>query len=494
MPTLIVPIENPNLDSTAFDLRSVTERVDLPRKHECLADEEGDGISSTQTNYACQNGCGDESPFMWIAEPGDRIPLQFQVEDLINEDPQRPQFGWYEGEGDYFVRLQVLNAAGELVWQGPAADIASDYHVGFGSFGPYQNITVDVDKLLEQLPGILCWSFRVEVISAFTAPNSANADALPEGTPSEGFSYINFGLKQVLQYIAGQWVRIGPDTDDELWYVANTATYYRWNGSNWTALVGIPEEAEPDVDYLFTMGYRLRKCNEKVIAFESNASGRDCAGFIHEIGRVTGSEINNADYVGYWNMEEELPPYTDPNTVVLNQYNAKVYQLIAGTWEAQEDPEPNSFWVMANDQGFVFSGPPPVQLIAVQAGTILRFRVVDGKWTNIYDHEKPSTGAFQWSFKVAGSVEVEVLPVDRELSENGLLLRSTSRTVARMRTKGVPETVVKIMQAVIASKGFTIDGQTWMEVGALTKNNDTGALWWINSQISREDCSAATDC
>lgn len=496
MPTTTVNIANANLDLAAFDFRSVTERVDLPRKHDCLQAEEGDGMSSTDVNYACQLGCGTETGFTFIAEPTDKIPLQFQAEDLLNTDPARPTFGWKDSAGDYFVRLEVLDEDGEVVFDGNIQNITSDYQVGVSTFGPYQNATVDVAKLLLAVPGLKCWSFRVAVLFKRKSFDSVNADAEPAGMPSEGFSYIDFSGGDVLEWQGGEWVTIGPNEVNEVWYVANTGVYYRWNGTTWVGLSGPPISAEPEEDYLFTMGYRLRHCDEKIVHFESTQKGRDCVGFIHDMGRVVGADVNNADYLGFWNMSDQFPEYTDPGTIVLNQYDGLPYQLNEGNWEALDAPEAESFWIMANTQGWVFSGADPVAIVTVLAGIILRFRSHPAyrRWTNIYDHEAPSMSAFQWSFKVLGSVEKESLPVDRDLSDNGRLLASTSKTVARMRLRGMPETIAAIIQAVLATSGFTINGQTWSEVSTITKNNDRGSHWWINSQLTREDCTERTDC
>jgi hypothetical protein len=497
MPTTTVNIANANLDLAAFDFRSVTERVDLPRKHECLDEEEGDGMSSTSSNYGCQTGCGNETPFMWIVEPGDTIGLQFQVEDLLNENPERPEFGWFEGGGDYFVRLAALDEAGSVLWQGDINEVSTNFHVGFSSFGPYQNAVVDVDRLVAQLPaGTKCWSFRVAVLSYLRPINSVNGDSEPEGTPSVGYSYIDFETDDVLEWDGTEYVSIGPNEADEVWYVANVGAWYQWTGTAWVGLPGAPEGSEPQEDYLYTMGYRLRQCNEKVVHFQSWQKGRDCVGFIHDMGRVVGGNVNNADYLGFWNMSDQFPSYTEPGTIVLNQFDGLPYQLTLGEWVAMDPPEADSFWIMANYQGWVYSGADPVAIVTVLAGMVLRFRAHSAyqRWTNIYESETPSLSAFQWSFKVRGSVEAESMPVERELSENGLLLSSTSRRVAKMRTVGLPETVVRIIQAVIAASDFTINGQSWSDVAALTKNNDKGALWWINSQLSRDDCKAKTEC
>lgn len=498
MPTITVPVSNPNLGSGFFELQSVTERRDLPRKFECLPDNEGDGLSSTNTNYSCQNGCGNERPFMWIVDEGDTIRLQFQAEDLLNDDPTRPEFGWYEGPGDHFVRLAVLDTAGVVVWEGDINSVSTDFHVGFSSFGAYQNVAVDVDRLLEVLPeGTTCWSFRVAVVSYMGSINSVNDDHAFSGSAPVGFSYIDFAdTLQILEWTGAAYEQIGPNAVDEVWYVANTGAWYRWTGTEWVSAPAGHEGEEPEEDFLFTMGYRLRKCNEKVVEFASTTTGRDCAGFIHVIARANGGEVNNADFLGYWDMGTTAPPYTEPFTIVLNQFDGKVYQLIAGVWTEQAAPDDGSLWLMANEQGFVFSGPEPVQIVAVAEGTFLRFSAASGynRWTNIQAEQAPALSAFQWSFKVAGSVEVESLPVERELTENGVVLSLTSQRVAKLRTVGLPESVVLILQAVVASKDFTINGEAWKEVGAFGKNNDRGALWWINSQLSRDDCKTEPEC
>lgn len=101
---------------------------------------------------------------------------------------------------------------------------------------------------------------------------------------------------------------------------------------------------------------------------------------------------------------------------------------------------------------------------------------------------------FAHDFRVKGSAELDELQTTREVSENGRFLKSTSGDRVRVRTAGLPESVARRVQTVLASPGFTIDGKQYDEVDTLRKNNDDGGLWWLDFRVSVDGCSTEASC
>jgi hypothetical protein len=103
-------------------------------------------------------------------------------------------------------------------------------------------------------------------------------------------------------------------------------------------------------------------------------------------------------------------------------------------------------------------------------------------------------GPFQWDFAVLGSAETIKLEARRELTKNGRLTSVQERTTTRVRTTGLPKSVAYAIRAILASKEFTINGENYSEVGDLSRNNDTGELWWLDFEVTRTDCDTSTTC
>lgn len=400
----VVDLPNERLDLTAYDFRSVTERKDFPRKYPCLPDDE-DAISSTDPNFPCQRGCGNERQFFYIVEAGDQIPLQFQVEDFFNTDPNNPAIGWRtSAPGAYWLGVALMNMDGEVMWEGTTIQVASSFHVGYGEFGGYQNLTLNITGIINTLAdtdfaGTECFYLRIQVFTSVGSFITVNADHEPEVAVSPGYTYIDFaGSGLVLQWTGSEWVEVGPPHAFAVYYVQDSGAYYSHDVGGWLGLAEPPDPSElgeTGFDYIYTMPFRIRHCNENIVEFASLQSGRDCIGYIHDV-------AENA--VGY----------------------------------------------------------------------------------------NPTT--FQHFFKVKGGVEGDSLPIGRELTENGRLLSATIDRTARLRTHGLPESVVRRVQVVVAEEVYAINGEAWDEVEALRKNNDGGLFWWLNSLLSKEDCERKARC
>ncbi len=290
----VVNITNPRLSLPAFDFRTVTEKRDLLRKLECAEDlPDGDGLSSTDEGYPCQRGCGTEFSFFYLVEAGDTIPLQFHAADNYNANPQVPTAGWRVTDPAYWLSLEILDGSGNLIWEGSTADLSTSFHVGFGEFGGYQNVVVDVDKLLAVLAGIPytgnCFSFRLKARSLVAEYITVNGEERPGDTSGlpVGWTTIDIDTFEVLEWNGTAFVVIEPNPPTGNFYVAETGQWYGVVGGGFVGLLEPPAVEEEAFEYLYTMGYRFRLCNEPAVLFESEQGGKDCAGFIHQVGDAT---------------------------------------------------------------------------------------------------------------------------------------------------------------------------------------------------------------
>lgn len=493
--TQVVFITNPRLALDPWDFRSCTEYKDLLRKVPCQ-DDDGDGISSTSPKYPCQRGCGNERPFFYIVEPGGEIPLQFQFVDLLNSDPEHPLLGWRETDPDFWLEIEVLDMDDAVLWSGDTNEISNSFGVYFSEFGTMQNIIVDMDKLLDVLAegghgAVKCFYFRVKVYTNLGNFDTVNGESEPLTVVPSGYTYIDFGTGLVYERTGDTWTVIGPPEHGGIYYVAETGHWYEWDGEFWVGLAGAPEVEEPAFEYVYTMGYRLRNCNESVVRFRSQNSGRDCLGFIHEIPHF------EAAWMGAWNDPDgplsAVPPYGGDGTVVLNQRDGTVSIYVEGIgWVLKPGPFPlegipadGSLWHVLEGNTF----DPGTGTMTVNAGSWWEYSSDLQRWVEV-----AAPALFQYDFMVAGSIELESLPVERQVTENNRLLSVAMQRTARLRTFGLPEDVAQLIQAVISTDGFLIDNLTWDEVEALKKNNDGGLHWWINVIATRQDCETDTVC
>lgn len=483
MPTTTIPITNPRLALTAHSFRSITERRDLPRKLDCLP-AEANGVYGTELDYACQEGCGEKG-FMYIVEPGDKIPLQFHAPDTYNADPEHPAYGWREAGGSYMVELQVMAMDGTTVlWSGNTNAISEAFLVGYLDRS-FQNITVDVDRLLALIPGTSCWYFRAKVYTAYEAINSANSDSEPVGAVPIGYTYIDVPGGQVLEWNGSTWEEVDL-RDGDVWYSTATNIWYQWDNGldQWQTLSEAPEpEVAGDAfDYLVTMGYRLARCNEYVVRFRSVDNGTDCDGWIHGIGPgVVGPRIFTSWYIGSWDMGLNQPPYGTEGVVVLNEYDGRPYTLTGGVWVQGAAPTDGSIWV--------------VSFFTITSFNIMAYRSAGSPyWETVTGDSLASFSPFQHDFRVLGSAEVDGMPLQREVTKNGRLVSRVSERNLRVRTAGIPAQVAERVRAVLAAKEFYIDEEAYTESDGFRKNNDEGLMWHLDFNVGREDCNADASC
>lgn len=499
-----IELENPALLDPPIDLESVSEFRELPRKYTCLPDENrGDCVDDPCV------GC-QEPPFFLIAEPGDNVALQFQAADLINPNPAIPTYGWRGASGPYFVGLEVVGEGGAILWEGDTSlitplGVENAANIGITAAGPVQNITVSIDRLIALLPAdTRCWYFRLRVWSGMPVANVADSEELPESPIPVGFVWIDFDTGLVKEWNGFEWEEIGPTGHGEVWYVLDTGIWYEWNDPEWVGLEEPPRpENELTSDTCRTYPYRLRHCNEKIIHFQAyDMEGVDCLGFIHfPLGHTYAMDpIDGLTFVDWYFGPDDPATHADlpiGTTAIFDVIPTPLILTNDGWQWTTPTPEIDAQFLIMNTNAYanaadVFKRTDWVPFVGYWG--------LDGVLTDHFpgaDFDGETVGAspgFQHGFKVCGSVELESLPIELTTTRNGRRMSSTLASGALMRTVGIPEYIARKIQVVMASDGYTLNGETWDTVDNLRKNNERGALWWLSSALTRVDCEQKVPC
>lgn len=508
----VVPITNPRLVAAAHDFQSITEHKDLPRKVECLDDAET-VLWSTDSNFPCQVGCGDEKPFAFLVEPGDTIPLQFQLPDYLNADPEDPELGWREAAGDYWLELEVLDTDGNVIWSGPTEFISQHFEVGWSGIG-FQTVVVDVDMLLQQLPkGTTCWSFRVKVFFTLDLDYTAvDAETAPSGAVPVGYTYIDFGTNEVLQWDGVEWDVIGPNGVKDTYYVVETGHWYQWNGSVWVGLADPPEHTEPAFDFVYTMNYKLRHCDEPIIKVCCTLAGRDCLGFQHDPKppEYLMDPVPGLTFVDFWIRDGATPiPGLFVGATATGPTFNSILTYTADGWVVGPPLAPGTQILVMNDGLWPWidagAGYTPVDILAGSIMEVGAWVPFVGYWdfVGMLWEEFPGvqfiqgfteSTPFQLCFGLSGSLEVDEFGIETEVTRNARRLTTMPSTRGRLRTSGIPEHVAKLLQLALSASSFTVNGEAWDESEGLRKNNDDGAHWWIDTALVRQECEVRGLC
>lgn len=104
------------------------------------------------------------------------------------------------------------------------------------------------------------------------------------------------------------------------------------------------------------------------------------------------------------------------------------------------------------------------------------------------------SSAFRYCRRFPGSIEPTAYPVQREITEDGVLIQGGYSERARLRTAGICRYDAEDIAAVLASEGFTIDGEPWDTITDVERNNENGLLWYLDITLGREICQATKDC
>lgn len=443
-----------------------------------------------------------------IVEGTDNVPLHFQAEDRINPNPAIPTFAWRGASGFYFVGLEVVGLDDVLLWEGDTAQITaltldSPATLGVTAAGTVQNITVSMERLLSLLPeGTRCWYFRLRVFS--TLPTSFVADSEDEPTnPPVGFVWLDFASGQVYEWNGLGWADIGPEIGQN-WYVLDTGVWYNYSAGGWHGLAEAPRpgDGEGGSDTCRTYPYRLRHCNEPVLHFKSVQDGVDCIGYNHfDLASLYEMDaIEGITFIDYFFGDEALEDHLDMpiGTTALVSSIPNPVILTANGWEwINPGPNVGDIFLIMNTYGTAVAADV-YELTAWVA--FVGYWAADGVLTDhfpgaVFDPTMtPAAEGYQHDFKVKGAIEVDALPIEITTTRNGRRTGSSLSSSARMRTNGLPERVARRIQVVMATDGYTINGTTWDTVDNIRRNNETGALWWLDSVLTRKDCEQKVPC
>lgn len=298
MNTVIVNVPNPNLAGPYGLHYATTEYKDLPRVVDCYEGDLEGGYQSDAAN-PCQTGCSEPN-FQFIVEPDDRISLQFRLPDLVNPDPANPTYGWYDGNPAYFVRLEAMAMDGVTVlWDGPISAVSGNYGVFLHETGPIQNVSIWIQKLLEFMPpGTTCWYFRVSFVIAlheYGVANTMTTNGQPPGTFPLGYTVVDvFASEHWYPFGVWEWTGIGggwsevPFEVGDIYWIADQGIFVQFQstpiGDTWVQIPDpgyeVPGEELPR-QYVGTMAYRLRKCDEPIVHVKVSRNGLDCIGRFH---------------------------------------------------------------------------------------------------------------------------------------------------------------------------------------------------------------------
>lgn len=498
LPT-VVEVTNPRLAATAHEMLSVSEVEELPIKYACLTDAETSGGDCVAD--PCP-GCSHEDAFFYVVEPDDLVPLQFWVVDRVNLFPQSPVYGWRKASPDYFVELRVRGLDGGVLWKGDIRDIADAFSLGVSEHGPFQSVLVNIDRMLKALdPSADCWYFELRARTGTGQGLRVDSDVLI-ADPAIGATYIDFATEMIMTWNGTGWEGV-PAVERTTYYAVNSGNYYHYELGEFVGLPGPPSpELGDDFDTCRTFNYRLRRCDEQLLTFAAEHTGLDCAGFIHETQRpgYAMDPINGITQVDYWlpNGVTDLPDeLLFPGLLAITPAIPAVLFYTGSEWVwAKPMPSIGSVFLVMNtfgghDAGDVLERQDWVPFVGYwnDAGVLADF--FPGA---TFDNTPVPFYTFQHYFRIPGSVEVEELPLDQELTRNGRLIRTTSSTRARVRSHGTPIEVVRKIQAVAGASSWELNADPWDSIETLRKNNEEGLLWWIDTFVVREDCTRVVDC
>lgn len=200
------------------------------------------------------------------------------------------------------------------------------------------------------------------------------------------------------------------------------------------------------------------------------------------------------------------------------------YQLAAGTWTPIGGLSPGELvYEASTGQWYTLSGTVVIKVARPEVATereteetlccTRTYKIVrcedtvlicstrtSGKDCRGYVYDR-ATGAkasrrpeYRFCTRVPGSFEPIAYPVQRKISEDGVVIRGGYSERARFRTDGICRADAESIAAILSSEDFTIDGQYFDTVSDVEKNNDEGSLWYLDITLERTICDGKNDC
>lgn len=218
--------------------------------------------------------------------------------------------------------------------------------------------------------------------------------------------------------------------------------------------------------------------------------------------------------------------FPDDGYMVFNTADGLIYVFQDGAWKGLSPEEGDYVYVADSGYWFTYSGglwsgseapydveaenfsycsTNPYTVSAECEGTVLFYATHPKEDCAGFIYEAPESSFVRSEevgrmilhaaqFRVKGVLEPMSLPLERNTTENGRFIRSSSSTKYRLATSGVPFNVAKRLQAVFAASFFTVNGLEFNEVSVIERNNDQGTSWWVDVELDRIDCDSSASC
>jgi photosystem II stability/assembly factor-like uncharacterized protein len=252
MATTTITIPN---EEEQFDFNTFSRYADTPRKVPCLDDE---SVGGPCVSNPCGT-CEDDMPFKYYLKPGDTIPLQYRFPDTVNEDPNNPTIGWRDTSDDWWLEVQILDLAGNVVYQGPTKNIATSAYVAASDQnGNFQVVILSADKIINLLGPLPCFKVRVRVrMHAEAAYSTVNyggfwdmLTTFPDHT-TIGTTVVNNGQGAVGYWRLTEtgWVQYGTPQNGDIIYMTGASAYFIYSAGGLVVYTAHGDDGEGDFSF-----------------------------------------------------------------------------------------------------------------------------------------------------------------------------------------------------------------------------------------------------
>jgi hypothetical protein len=273
--------------------------------------------------------CPSDGRFDRVTDCEDEIYLQFQIPDTFNDDPTNPTEGWYDGQPNPWLYLEVVYDTGEII-NTPISQICDEWNVGYIDGRTVQNVLVSMPRLCNLLPdGTNCFYFRVKICEGGTSAASAYTIETFISTPTPGdlcspvgSLYASLGPAQLWDCTVTGLQELTFNAGDYLYNKA-TGLWYEKVGEGLDR-VDPPEIPEGcDVfSYCYTLPFKLERC-QQLVTFEADFLGFDCLGnYYGELSGYFGS--SNFFYKNIFKVRGTLEVIAYPIEIELNDANVRL--------------------------------------------------------------------------------------------------------------------------------------------------------------------------
>lgn len=102
---------------------------------------------------------------------------------------------------------------------------------------------------------------------------------------------------------------------------------------------------------------------------------------------------------------------------------------------------------------------------------------------------------FRNTYRVKGSYELTGFEINKEFVGVRQFTANTERQeIWMLRTNRIPSRVARLISNILAAQTVYVEGRDYIASGTISKNNETGNQWFLESQLKRVTCSQTTSC